>query len=336
MLLRSRQEIGDWLERLLAITPPDDQETVVFALAWAAQRYAIAHEPDAFERLSARYAAPDHLLLCHARASVHEDWGALLECAPRAVAEHRASGADDLAEHAEVDIGAALLNLGRLDEHDAVVGALADRYRTHGPPTLLNWTLMLLGYSATFQAESDRAEQLFEAAVAVEVPERTHSPNRPIEARIAFRHGDRPRAFRILRSHVAELADTDNMQGASIAAVEFINMMTALERLPDAARMLDYLETTGLLDAPPFATLVTDARRAVSGMPQPRQAAAATLGDREALAEMRRVLEDLVDGRPRRVGRQTNTVATGRRRWYRDGWRDRDLEGARQCRRSNG
>jgi predicted ATPase/DNA-binding SARP family transcriptional activator len=295
VLLRSRQEIGDWLERLLAVTPPEDEETRVFALAWAAQRYAIGHDLDAYERLADRYDVPDHPLILHARAFAREDYEALLEWAPQAVAELRARGDDDLAEHAEIDVGAALLNLGRFDEHDTLVAAVANRHRAHGPPTLLNWSLMLLGYSATFQGDHKRAEQLFEEAVAIDVPARTHSPNKPIEARVAFRHGDRKRAFRILRFHIDELLATDNMQGASIAAVEFINMMAALDRVSDTARMLGYLETTGLLDAPPFRALVEGPARKVAAstarVSNREHNDGRDLDDRQALEDMRRALE---------------------------------------------
>jgi predicted ATPase/DNA-binding SARP family transcriptional activator len=313
VLLRSRQEIGDWLERLLTITPREDEQTIVFALAWSAQRYAIAHDADAYDRLSDRYQPSDHPLLRHAHASVHEDWDVLMEWAPRAVAEHRRRGDDDLAEHAEIDIGAALLNLGRLEEHDAVVRTLAERYRTHGPPTLLNWTLMLLGYSATFQGAHDRAERLFEEAVAIAVPERTHSPNRPIEARIAFRHGDRPRALRILRSHIDELLDTDNMQGASITAVEFINIMAALDRVADAARMLAYLGTTGLLDAPPFRTLIEHAARKVAADGDRPLVEGPISDDRRALEHMRRTLDTLIAG-GREPGQHSPSAAHPRSR----------------------
>ncbi len=152
---------------------------------------------------------------------------------------------------------------------------------------------MLLGYSATFQGDHERAEQLFEEAVAVEVPDRTHSPNKAIEARIAFRRGDRARAFRILRSHVDELLLTDNMQSASIAAVEFINMMVTLERLGDARCMLAYLQTTGLLDAPPFRALVEDAAFAVAANAQSAHDDPEVLDDRQALKAMRRILSGL-------------------------------------------
>jgi predicted ATPase/DNA-binding SARP family transcriptional activator len=248
VLLRSRHEIGDWLERLLAIAPPGDDQTRAFCLAWCAHRYAIAHDPDGYDRLAAHHGEPDHPVVAHGRAFAHEDYEALLRTAPAAIAERRRHGEHDLAEHAEVDVGAALMNLGRLTDCDAVVTALADRYRAQGPPTLLNWTLLLLGYSAKFQADHDRAERLFEEAVAVEVPERTYTPNTAIRARLAFRRGDRPQAFRLLRAYVGELLSTDNMQGASVASEELAEMIgdrapagNDRRALEEMARVLDEL-----------------------------------------------------------------------------------------------
>jgi len=39
---------------------------------------------------------------------------------------------------------------------------------------VLNWTLMVLGYAAAFRGDHTRSEQLFETAVDVTVPPRTH------------------------------------------------------------------------------------------------------------------------------------------------------------------
>ena len=50
---RSRSELGDWTERLLAITPPG--EPVELELTWAAQRYKLRQDPEAFARLVDRY-----------------------------------------------------------------------------------------------------------------------------------------------------------------------------------------------------------------------------------------------------------------------------------------
>jgi predicted ATPase len=293
VLLRGRSEIGDWVERILEITAPDDVEMVAFALAWAAQRYTLTQDHGAYESLVRRHGEPDHPLVHHARAFLHEDYPRLAEWTPPAVAALRAVGEDHAAEFYEMDVGAALLNLGRLAEHDVLVGELAERYRRQGPPTLLNWSLMLLGYSARFQGEGERAERFFDEAIDVELPGRTRSPNRPIEARALFRRGDRLTAFRLLRAHVVELLEEESMHGADITAVEFVDMMARSDRLPEAARMLGYLETTNLLDTPVFRTLVADAASAVaaSGGGEDEEAAGRGLDDRRALAFMRDALD---------------------------------------------
>jgi predicted ATPase/DNA-binding SARP family transcriptional activator len=277
---RSRAEVGDWAERLLALAP----ELAPLALGVAAQRYRLSHDGAAYERLVARYGEPDHPAVRRARAAVYDDWDALARYAPAALADLRRHGDDDLAEHAEVDIGAALLFRGHFAEHDALVVRLAERYRLQGPPTLYNWTLMLLGYSAAGQGRSEEAERLFDAAVDVEVPPRTHSPNRTVEARVAFRRGDRPRAFRVLRAHVEDLLDSDNMQGACVASVEFVSMLARSGRLAEAEPVLAYLKGSGLLDAPVWRAQLAPV------LPLPTCGGAAELDDRGALEYMLAVL----------------------------------------------
>jgi predicted ATPase/DNA-binding SARP family transcriptional activator len=291
--LRNRHEIGDWAERILEMTPPDDEPMVTFALAAAAQRYKLSRNPSGYERLVARYGQPDHPLARHAHASVSGDWAALAGSAPAALAELRRRGEGDLAELVEVDAGAALVFLGEFPAADALIGPLVDRYRRQGPPTLLNWTLMLLGYSAAFQGKQDRAERLFDQALSVRVPERTHSANRPVEAAALFRRGDRPAAYRVLRSHVEELLDTDNMQGACVAAVEFVIMSAVAGRLADSARILGYLDTSGMLDGTVWAAQVAETREALAAAAEPAPDDADAGDDRQALEFMRRTLRNL-------------------------------------------
>lgn len=296
---RSRNEIGDWAERLLTIGPPDE-DLVVFGLTWAAERYKMSQDSEAYERLIDRYGEPDHPLVHTARASVYEDYEALATWAPLAVAEYRRRGQHDLAEQFELGTGGGLLFTGRFTEHDSVVAALADRYRAHGPPSLLNLTLVLLGYSALWQGQHRRADQLFDDAVGVQVPRRTHSPNKVIEARAVFGRGDLPRAFRILRGHIEQLLDDDNLQAACVTAAEFINMMAAIDRLPSAARMVGFLETTGLLNAPTSRTMIDQAEREIAAdvrLDRAReQAIGRNLDHRQALEYMHGVLQQLTDG----------------------------------------
>ncbi len=182
VLLRSSGEIGDWAERVLATADRSDVDRRIFGLVWAAHRYTLTQDRDAYERLSETFPEPDDPLVRHARAFLHEDWGALLELAPPAMEERRRRGQDYLAELMETDVATSLMNLGRFAEADTVCEALAERYRATGPPTLLNWSLMLHGYSASFQGRQDEANRLFEEGVSVAVPSGTHTPNGAIEA----------------------------------------------------------------------------------------------------------------------------------------------------------
>ena len=284
--LRNRNEAGDWVERLLAITPSEDTELVIFGLEWTAQRYKMSQNPGAYDRIAARHGEPAGARVRRARACAHADYPALAASAPHAAAELRRRGDHDLAEQAEVDLGAALLFGGHFARSDAVVARLAERYRAQGPPTLRNWCLMLLAYSASFQGEHDRAAELFDEAVGVAVPNGTHGPNRLVAARTHFRRGDRPRGLRMLREHIEELMDTDNMEGVCVAAVEFITMMAEVGSLPAAAEILRYVETTGLLDGPTWATQVAGARARLAGQP----AIEGCRDHREALRYMHRAL----------------------------------------------
>ena len=300
---RSRGELGDWAERILAMTPPGDTELVVFGLTWAAQRYKLAQDPQAYERLVDRYGEPDHPLMRHARASVYQDYAATAQWAPSAMAELRRRGDDDLAEQFELDVGAGLALRGHFEEGDAFIAALASRYRSHGPPTLLHLSLMLLGYSASLQGNNALAGRLFDEAIGVEVPERTQSPNRPIVARTAFRRGEASRAFRILSSYIDELLTTGNMQAICVTCVEFINMMATLGRLADAAPMLDHLDKT----FPYWATLVAEARDKIEANAEPQrareQASGWNLDNRQALEYMREVLQQLLEPGGRALSR---------------------------------
>ena len=300
VLLRSRQEIGDWLERILRVAPPVDDETVVFCLAWAARRHAVARDRSAWDRLAADHGPPPDVLVHHARVFVQDDHAGLLEWAPRASAHLRAAGDEHGAGLAEIDVGAALLNLGRMAEHDRWMRALAERYRLEGPPTLHNWTLMFLGYSARLRGDEAEAERRFADAVAVRLPPRTHSPSRTIEARDAFRRGDVDRALAVFGAHVDDLATTDNMQGVSITCLELADVLARLGRLEDAARMLGYLEATGMLETPAFLALVTEAeRRVATGADAVARARSEghRLDDRGALELARSVLDRLVGER---------------------------------------
>ena len=141
---------------------------------------------------------------------------------------------------------------------DARLEELIARYRRDGPPTFLNWTLLLRGYSALFQEDKERADRCFAEGVDIELPPRTHTPSEPLKARAAFGRGEHQRAFRTLRDHIDELLVTDNMQAGLMDCIEFVAMMAGLGRADDAAPVLDHLESGHLLDGPGWRLLVAD------------------------------------------------------------------------------
>jgi hypothetical protein len=151
----------------------------------------------------------------------------------------------------------------------------------------------MLGYSALLQGKPDLADRFFDEAISIEVPDRTVSVNKPIEARAAFRRGNRSAAFRILRAYIHELLETDYPDLAANAAVEFINEMAIIDRLPAAARVLDYLRAAGDFGALAARTLVADAAANPDRIPEKDRSPEPLLDARHALRYMRDVLDAL-------------------------------------------
>jgi hypothetical protein len=58
--LRKQTEIGDWAERILALTASADEEQVVFWLVCVTYRFKQSGDRDEYERLVDRYGDPDH------------------------------------------------------------------------------------------------------------------------------------------------------------------------------------------------------------------------------------------------------------------------------------
>ncbi|TMR22383.1 hypothetical protein ETD86_11840 [Nonomuraea turkmeniaca] len=149
-----------------------------------------------------------------------------------------------------------------------------------------------LGYSASFQGRRDQAERYFDDAAGVDLPEGALSANKAIEARSAFRRGHRAQAFQLLRSYIDELIETGNVIAASVVSIEFINMMAAIDRLPEAVYVIDYLEAINDFGALATRTLVAEAAHKVAARSSTDRAGASgdRLDDRQALAYMRDVL----------------------------------------------
>ena len=262
VFLRSRDEIGEWAERVLDLSG-GDEDLVVFGLVWAARRHLRHRTPDDQHRLVRRFGAPDHVLVRHADAFVVEDQERLVGLCEEAASRLRHEGCAYLADLYEIGVGRALLALGRLEEHDDVVGAMVERFRLDGPPTFLHWTLGMLGYSKLRQRQRDEADSLFAESAAVEIPAGTHSRSAPVAARMAARSGERRRAFQLLRDHAADLLERRDLYEARLLCVEVVNLLVGEGCWVDAARLLGYLEATGLLDNPAFAAIVSDSADAV-------------------------------------------------------------------------
>lgn len=300
-LRRNYGEIGDWAERILAMTPLDDDEAIALGVVWAAFHYSTTQDREGFARLLQRCGEPNHLLVRHARVLVGDSDEDAAAVGLAAVVEMRRRGEEHLATLFEVFLGGAMLGSGLLAEHDAHADALLQRFRAEGPPTFLNWTLFMLGSSAAFQGDQERADALYDEAAAVELPVRTNSPNEILEARAAFRRGLHTQSFQILRSYVDELLEVENMSSASLACIEFINMMRAIDRLSDAAHILGHLDSTGMLgvEGPGFKLLVVDAIADVASSPVASAAHEAAverqLDERDALVYIRGVLDQLID-----------------------------------------
>ena len=277
------------------MTPPADEEARAGWLLWVAERYVQNADMDGYARVVRHHGEPDHPLSRYARAYASGDGAALAQCLPGAVADLRARGEDYLAAFIEMTSAGTLLGVGRFAEVDASVSALANRYRAQGPPTLQHWALQALAYSASFQGRPAQAEQYFDEAATIDLPEGALSANQLVEARSAFRRGRHSRAFGLLGTYIDEQFEVDNVAVASVVCVEFINMMVAIDRYAEAAHMLAYLAAANEFGALASRTLVAEAASKIAA--GRGQAAETTtthrIDDRQALAYMRDVLGQL-------------------------------------------
>jgi predicted ATPase len=71
--LRRQAEIGSWAERILELTPCDNEAGIVFWLAWAASRHIQTSHHDAYERVVRRYGHADHPSIRFTHAYLYED-----------------------------------------------------------------------------------------------------------------------------------------------------------------------------------------------------------------------------------------------------------------------
>ncbi|MGI9613506.1 MAG: AfsR/SARP family transcriptional regulator [Acidimicrobiales bacterium] len=298
---RGLDEIVGWTERYLELLPIEETEAKATALLWLSLHYSITQNREGFRRLIAAHGDPDHLLVEYAFAiAVEDDDFAAVELGPRAAAELRARGDEAFSRLFEMFAAAALLGSGNFLDARATHEPLAELFRAEGPPSFLNWTLYLLGAGAAFEGDMALADRYWDELPTIEVPPRTNSPNETLAARSAFRRGRHQEAFRILLDYIDELAEAMNMSGVAIVGIEFLNMMTALGRLDDAAVILGHFDATGLLavEGPGFKVLIADGVAAVAADPDAdairRDVAERSIDEYETLAYIRDVLTELI------------------------------------------
>jgi predicted ATPase/DNA-binding SARP family transcriptional activator len=179
--LRKQAEIAGWAERILDLTPPDDEPGVVFWLLWAVHRHMHAGDHAAYEQLVQRHGHADHPVIRYTHGYLYGDGGELCAASPMAMEWLRAHGeihAADLAELAGLASG--LMTLGRFTELVALASRLAERHRAHGPATLAYFGLGMLGYAAQLQGRYDDAARCFTESARIEVPAGTYMVSRPV------------------------------------------------------------------------------------------------------------------------------------------------------------
>lgn len=262
--LRSRHELGDWLQRLLTVASPDHPDVVVFCYQWLGFRYMTAADPDGFEQLVDTYGRIDHPLVEFALALAHDEDEHTLEHGPAAAQLLRDSGDTFAAEL--VDVSSAIgpyLAIGDFASFDRLATPKVEQYRTEGPATLHNWVLFMQGLSASFQGNEALADELFNQSVTIPVPEGTMSLSKPIEARNELRDGHPRRAFSLLQNHFEELLESDNLVMCALAGIEYIKIMTDSDQVIEAARILGHLESQGAFGATAARVFLSGATTAI-------------------------------------------------------------------------
>ena len=293
--LRRQVEIGDWAERILELTPPEDEARVMFWLLWAGHRHVQAGDHEAYGALMRRHGHREHAIVRFNDAYLSGVGEDLHTAAPAAVAWLRDQGEDHAADMLEVaGVASSLITLQRFDELDALATTMAERHRRHGPPTLRYFGLGMRGYAAQYQGRHEDAGRLFLEAERVELPAGTYRVIQTVAARSAFEQGDRPRAYRVLRDNIEVLLDSDYTDVTRMVAVEFITMMAGVDRLAEAARLLPYLDTTGDFGTLAREHLIADAVQAIDADPELGDELDADADARGALTFMRDVLDELI------------------------------------------
>jgi predicted ATPase len=293
--LRRQTEIGDWAERILDLADPDDEARVVFWLLWAGHRRAQAGEHQALTALVQRHGYGDHPVVRFNAAYIAEVGEDSLAVAGPAIAWLREQGEDHAADLIEVSgLASSLMTLQRFADLAELAAGMSRLHASAGPATLCYFWLGMQGYAAQYQGQNEEAERFFTEAEAIELPAGTYRVIQTATARMAFEHGERQAAYRILRDNINGVLDSDYVDVTRMIAVEFIKMAGAVDRLADAAAVLTYVDTTGDYGRLAREHLVGDVARRVEADPALQSQPAPVLDAHEALVLMRDVLDDLV------------------------------------------
>lgn len=264
-LRRGFSELSDWAGEIATVAALDDPDLCARGLLWCALPYILTKSSERFAAVDERLHHPDHALVDFARALVEDDSERIVRYSERAIAEANRLSDDHAGELVEIITGGALLGLGHLPEAEDRLTAVTGRLRLSGPPTYLSWTLFMLGSLAELKGEVDTAQRCFDEALSLSLPPQTNSGHAILEARSAFRSGDRTHAFHILGQFVDDELTAGHSAGAGFATIEFINMAVATGRLEHAGSLAGYLDHSGLLelDSPGFGVLVEAALKEI-------------------------------------------------------------------------
>lgn len=245
---RGLGELRDWIERVMEIAGPDDDSTIADGLLWAALYSELTENRTDFDRLIDRFDQPDLVFARLAVLIANGESTEIINTMAEAMAE--ADRRDDplMADLFRILTAGILLSSGRLDEAETNVLATMDRAEQTMPPTLLNWLRYLAATIRAIRGDTAGAETIYNQIVAMPLPPRTNSPNETLAARRAMAQGDHQLAYRILRDHIEELIIADNLNGAGVVALEFLTIMITAGQLSDAAFVLGFFDTSGILD----------------------------------------------------------------------------------------
>jgi predicted ATPase/DNA-binding SARP family transcriptional activator len=297
--LRRQVEIADWAERILDLTPPEDEPRIVYWLLWAGHRRAQADAPEEYDALVARHGYADHPVVRFNHTYMANVGADSLDVSLAAIDWLRTHGEDHSANLLEVSGSAAsLIVLQRFDELASVAAQMVERHRRHGPPTLHYFALGMQAYAAQYRGRHDEAKRLFDAAERLALPAGTYRVLQTAQARLTFEHGDPTEACRILRDNIEVLLESDYTDVTRMVAVEFIPMMASLDRLGDAAKVVPYLDTTGDFATMARTHLIAEPIVRIEADPGLAAHRAADPDARAALVHMRDVLEDVIVREP--------------------------------------